>query len=141
MKAAFVDTSAIYALLVAEHSDHQRSRAILTYIEATDIQLISSSFVLQETLALLQARIGITAVRLFQEKVFPVLDVEWITNSIYERALAALLAASKRHVSLTDWTSFEVMRARGIRTAFAFDDHFEDQGFQLLRTRGGQPLE
>jgi predicted nucleic acid-binding protein len=127
-----VDTSGIYALLVAEDNEHERARSILASLDTADVELVSSSFVLQEILALLQARIGIAAVRTFQEKVFPVLDVEWITKDIYERAVAALLAASKRGVSLTDWASFEIMRSRGIQTAFAFDEQFEEQGFELL---------
>ena len=45
---------------------------------------------------------------------------------------ALLLAADKRNVSLTDWTSFEVMRDRGIDLAFAFDPGFAAQGFDVL---------
>jgi len=30
------------------------------------------------------------------------------------------------------WTSFEIMRRRGIGTAFAFDDDFARQGFELV---------
>ena len=59
----------------------------------------------------------------------PALEIVWITESLYQRAMAALLAAAKRGVSLTDWTSFEVMRERGIERAFAFDRHFAEQGF------------
>ncbi len=132
MRTVFVDTSAIYALLVAEDDEHEHARSVLESLDAANVKLVSSSFVLHESLALLQARVGMAAVRLFQEKVFPVLDVEWITNDVYERGLAALLAASKRHISLADWTSFEIMRKRGIQSVFAFDDHFEEQGFEIL---------
>jgi predicted nucleic acid-binding protein len=127
-----LDTSAIYALLVPEDEQHEHARGILASLDQTDVELVSSSFVLQETVALLQARIGVSAVRVFQERVFPVLEIEWIARDLYERAVATLLAASKRQVSLTDWTSFEVMRQRGIKAAFAFDDHFKEQGFELL---------
>jgi predicted nucleic acid-binding protein len=88
--------------------------------------------VLQETVALLQARIGVAAVRTFQQSFAPALEVEWIDGPLYQRAMAALLAAGKRGVSLTDWTSFEVMRDRGIEQALAFDPHFEEQGFRTL---------
>jgi predicted nucleic acid-binding protein len=132
LSAVFLDTSAIYALLVPEDEEHERARAILRSLDQTDVELVSSSYILQESVALLQSRIGISAARLFQEKVLPVLGVEWITKDLYDRAAAALLAASKRNVSLTDWTSFEVMRKRGIQRAFAFDGHFEEQGFKLL---------
>jgi predicted nucleic acid-binding protein len=43
--------------------------------------------------------------------------------------VAALLAAATSDVSLVDWTSFELMRRKGIETALAFDD-FERQGFR-----------
>ncbi len=132
MSLVFLDTSAIYALLVPEDEEHERSRAILKSLDETHVEFVSSSFVLQESAALLQSRIGVSAVRLFQEKVFPVLEIEWVTKDLYERAMTALFAAAKRQVSLTDWTSFEVMRKRRIQTAFAFDGHFEEQGFELL---------
>ncbi len=35
-------------------------------------------------------------------------------------------------LSLVDCCSFESMRRRGIRTAFAYDAHFAQQGFELL---------
>ena len=44
----------------------------------------------------------------------------------------ALLAASRRKVSLVDCMSFEVMRRYGIRSAFAFDPHFSEQDFLLI---------
>lgn len=132
MSALFADTSAIYAYLVAEDDRHAEAKALMESLPSGDVKLVSSSYVLQETVALLQARIGITAVRTFQRKIAPALEIEWITTALYERAMAALLAAGKRGVSLTDWTSFEVMRERGLEEAFAFDPHFEEQGFRLL---------
>lgn len=132
MSSIFVDTAAIYAYLVAEDDRHEEAKALVESFESADPTLVSSSYVLQETVALLQARIGVSAVRTFQKSVAPVLEVEWITETLYRRAMAALLAAGKRAVSLTDWTSFEVMRDRGIEQAFAFDGHFEDQGFRVL---------
>ena len=40
-----------------------------------------------------------------------------------------MLAAGRRNVSLVDWTSFELMRAKGITNALAFDDDFDERGF------------
>lgn len=51
---------------------------------------------------------------------------------LHRRAITAMLAARRRPVSLVDWTSFEVMRSRGIGSAFAFDDDFAAQGFTVL---------
>jgi predicted nucleic acid-binding protein len=132
VSSVFVDTSAIYAFLVPEDDRHLEAKALFESLRAADPKLVCSSYVLQETVALLQARIGIPAVRTFQKTVAPAIEVEWITGTLYHRAMAALLAAGKREVSLTDWTSFEVMRDRGIEQAFAFDGDFEDQGFRVL---------
>lgn len=42
------------------------------------------------------------------------------------------LTANRRQLSLVDCVSFTVMRERGIKTAFVFDDHFEEQGFECI---------
>jgi predicted nucleic acid-binding protein len=132
MSLVFADTSALYAFLVAEDENHERAKSILAALRAEAPTLVSSSYVIQETVALLQTRIGVPAVRTFQQIVAPALEVAWIEGALHERAMAALLAAGKRDVSLTDWTSFEVMRDRGIERAFAFDPDFADQGFVVL---------
>jgi predicted nucleic acid-binding protein len=43
--------------------------------------------------------------------------------------MATLLAAGRRKLSLVDCVSFELMRGCGCNHAFAFDAHFEEQGF------------
>jgi len=45
---------------------------------------------------------------------------------------AALLAANRRELSLVDVSGFHVMNTLGIRTAFAFDAHFKEYGFELV---------
>jgi predicted nucleic acid-binding protein len=51
---------------------------------------------------------------------------------LHDRAIAALLTAGARDLSLVDCVSFEVMRLLGLDTAFAFDAHFAQQGFRSL---------
>jgi predicted nucleic acid-binding protein len=128
----FADTSAIYALLVANDAMHEAAREALSVIEAEELALVSSSFVIQESAALLGARIGLEAVRRFHRAVVPALDVVWVDQALYERAMAAHLAAGTPKISLTDWVGFEIMRDRSITLAFAFDRHFESQGFELI---------
>jgi uncharacterized protein len=62
----------------------------------------------------------------------PTLEIEWIVVRTHGLAVAALLAAGRRQISLVDWTSFTVMRERSITHAFAFDDDFERQGFETF---------
>ncbi len=137
MNAVFVDTSAIYATLVAADSRHARARSTLERIQSDASPLVTSSFVLHESVALLQARSGVEAVRHLHERFVPLFArMEWVDEEIYSRAMSALLAMRTARISLTDWTSFELMRSLGIDRAFAFDSHFEKQGFRTLPARG-----
>lgn len=66
------------------------------------------------------------------DDLLPVVDVEWIGRELHEKAVSALIAASRRELSLVDAVSFEAMRQRGLDRAFAFDRHFEEAGFSLV---------
>lgn len=132
MNDVFVDTSALYALLVEADGNHRVARAVAPSLRDSGAGLVTSSFVVLETVSLLQARVGVAAVRIFYRDVLPVLDMVWIGEELLHRAMAALLASSHRGVSLTDWSSFVLMRERGIVHAFAFDEDFARQGFELV---------
>ncbi len=85
---------------------------------------------LVETIALLQARLGLEPVRRLRDEVAPLLTITWVDADLHRTALDATLAGT-RNVSLVDHTSFELMRRRNITRAFAFDDHFAQAGFEL----------
>jgi len=59
-------------------------------------------------------------------------DLEWVDETIHQVGIASVLAAARRGLSLVDCVSFEIMRRLGIKRAFAFDRHFEEQGFECL---------
>lgn len=94
--------------------------------------MVCTNYVLVETFALVQRRLGIEAVRVFQEDIVPILHVEWVSKAHHAAGVAALLVAANRHLSLVDCVSFEIMRLMGIKTAFAFDRHFWEQGFARI---------
>ena len=131
MSDVFVDTSAIYAFLVPSDRYHLSACNTFKELEREKSNLVTSSFVLCEVVALLQARVGSQAVRKFETGVMPLLRVTWVDAPLYARAMAALLAAGNRLISLTDWSSFELIRHLGLKTAFTFDEHFSQQGFSL----------
>ena len=93
---------------------------------------MTSSYVLAETLAILQHRMGLKAVRVFHHDVYPILTIEWVAGVLHEKGIAGVLAAHRRGLGLVDCVSFEVMRQRGLRSVFAFDKHFEEQGFDTI---------
>jgi len=128
----FVDTSALYALLVEGDENHDAAVQAAASLRAAGVGLATSSFVVLETVALLQARIGIGAVRAFYLDMLPLMEVVWVDRALLDRAMGGLLAASLRRVSLTDWTSIALMQERGWTAAFAFDEDFARQGVDLI---------
>jgi predicted nucleic acid-binding protein len=131
---AFLDTSALYAILDANDEHHKTAKQ--TWIELVDQQadLIITNYIAVETFAIVQRRLGIAAIRTLQEAVLPVLRVQWVAEVGHQAGVMALLVAANRQLSLVDCVSFETMRTLGIKTAFAFDRHFSEQGFECIPT-------
>ncbi len=97
-----------------------------------DSRLVTHNYVLIESAALLQRRLGIAALRSLVQDFQPLLEVEWVTEAQHRAATEALLAAGRKRLSLVDCVSFQTMRALGIRRVFCFDEHFAEQGFEVL---------
>ena len=127
----FVDTSAFYALLDSDDGSHPKAKKAWDELIQPENTVVTSNYVLVETFALVQSRLGLEAVRGFQEDLVPILHVEFVTFVIHRLGVAALLSASRRGLSLVDCVSFEIMRDLGIKTAFTFDAHFREQGFEV----------
>ena len=129
---AFIDTSAFYALLDRDDENHRRAKDAWTILLKNGNTLVTNNYVLVETVALIQHRLGIEAVRGFQNDILPLVNVEFVDAELHRSGVSALLSASRRNLSLVDCVSFEMMRTSEIRTAFAFDPHFKEQGFHIL---------
>jgi predicted nucleic acid-binding protein len=127
--SVFVDTSAFLAVLDADDANHKKAARFFERLRSEDETLVCSSYILVETFALLQHRFGIAAVRTFQEDFFPLLKVEWVERENHLAGVTGVLAAARRRLSLVDCVSFDIMRRLGIKTVFAFDPHFGEQGF------------
>ena len=128
----FADTSALYALLVRTEEGHAEVAAAFSRLLRGRRPFVTSNYVVLETAALLQRRIGLPAVRDFDERIAPLLTVRWITEPLHRRAMDRLIRADRRGVSLVDCTSFEVMEAEAITEAFALDRDFAAAGFRLV---------
>ena len=128
----FIDTSAFYALLDRDDESHRKAKNAWTALLKNGNTLVTNNYVLVETVALIQHRLGIEAVRGFQNDILPLIHVEFVDAESHRSGVSALLSASRRNLSLVDCISFEMMRTSGIRAAFAFDPHFKEQGFHLL---------
>lgn len=125
----FVDTSGFLAVLDRDEINHRRAADAWSEILQSNEDLVTSNYVLVETYALLQNRLGLPAVRFFQEEVAPVLNISWVDTALHHASMSILLAAGRKKLSLVDCVSFETMRRKGITTAFTLDRHFREQGF------------
>jgi predicted nucleic acid-binding protein len=130
----FVDTSALYAVLDADDRNHDHAveafGAALEQVDAGRLEAVTHGSVVVEAAALVQRRLGMDASTVLLTSVVPSLRVVWVDAALHDQAVAALLAAGQRGVSLVDWTSFIVMRRDAIREALAYDDDFWEQGFR-----------
>ena len=128
----FVDTSALLAYLDADQPRHADvAEAWRQAMEDRD-SLVTSNYVLVETFALVQRRLGLDAARALAGDLVPLLRPLWVDEELHAAATAALFTAGRRKLSLVDCTSFELMRRHGIAVALALDADFARQGFRIL---------
>jgi uncharacterized protein len=132
MMEIFVDTSALLPILNQDDQDYEASLRIWSRLAQERALLVTSNYVLVETLALIQNRLGMTAVQDFMARFRPLLQVVWVDESLHEAAMLLFLQANRRRLSLVDCVSFAVCRQRQIEQVFAFDHHFVEHGFTCL---------
>ncbi len=130
--AVFIDTSAAFAALDADDLNHETAMATWASISAEGEVPITSNYVLVEAVALIARRLGFQAVRGFHGRLAPLLEVHWVDQDLHDTAVAAMLTAGRRDLSLVDCVSFELMRRLRVDTAFTFDENFRQQGFRLI---------
>jgi uncharacterized protein len=130
--SAYVDTSAFLAVLNADDRFHVPAKRRWEQLIESGTPMFCNNYVLLETIAVLQSRVGMEAVVAFLNDVVPVLVILWVDEDLHRRAVSALLTAQRRRLSLVDCASFESMRQLGLQQVFTFDPHFEEQGFELL---------
>ncbi len=129
----FVDSSALYALI--DDADPAHEPAMVWLEEASGVEperLRTHNYVVVETIALVHARLGSTAVRLLIDDVLPACEVAFVDGELHQRATIAFLAGLNRRVSFVDRASFELMRTERIDRAFAFDPDFRREGFDTV---------
>lgn len=128
----FADTSGLYALLVRSEREHEAVAAAFRRAAQGGRRLVTSNYVLLETAALLQHRIGLNPVRDLQTRIVPVLDVHWVSAVTHERAVERLFRLDRRRVSLVDAVSFTVMELEGLTRALSLDEDFAAAGFEVV---------
>ncbi len=125
----FLDTSLIYALADRRDEFHGVARIRFDLALQGRRPLVTHSYVMVESIALLQRRLSLQAALEFSRDAAG-LEIECVGASLHQEALAALSDGAK--TSFVDQVSFAVMRHRGIAEALTLDTDFVAAGFQLF---------
>ena len=131
--SVYIDTSAFYAIVDTTDANHRPAVQVWQSLLRDGEALVTSLYVVTETVALLHHRFGTDVVSRFVQDDLPVVSVHWIDQATHSAALGAMLATPGRSgPSLTDCASFEIIRGSRIDRVFAYDRHFRSRGFDLV---------
>jgi len=131
--SVWVDTSAFVAGLDERDPNHALANRLWARLLDSDATILCSNYVILETLAVLQRRLGMTAVERFVCEFLPALDeVPWVGRELHSVGISLFRASGRKGPSLVDCVSFIHMRQLGISEVLAFDPHFEGQGLHCL---------
>lgn len=137
MKKLFVDTAGWMACGDANDPDHARAcKSRDDWLRGGGV-LVSSDFVLDETLTLIRIRLGIDAAERWWQQVQGShrLVWEWVDATRVDKAQTWFLRWRDKDFSFTDCTSFVIMQERRIRQALTTDRHFALAGFDVVPGR------
>lgn len=130
MKRAFVDTSAWFGFISRDDPNHLTINKVLKVWES---RLVTTNYVLDETLTLVRSRLGhALAVNVGESLRDPSLvDISRVTPEDEENAWDLFVQYKDQDFSYTDCTSFAVMRRLALGTAITSDRHFRVVGFEV----------
>ena len=125
--------------MLADESDrqHAAARAALDrWLEHGGV-LLSTDYVMDETLTLLRMRLGLAAAERWWNQVEGSTRVRWegLDAARAERARHWFFRWRDKNFSFTDCSSFVVMKQLRIRDALTNDRHFVQAGFHALPSR------
>ncbi len=130
----FIDTSAWLALINEVDRDHIKAKRIRDKLLAGKKRFLLTDYIIIEIAnSLCKVRWRPYAVKLIisiQQTEY--IEIIKINKDIYEEAWNLYSDRTDKEWSLTDCTSFVVMKKYGIRDAFTSDHHFEQAEFNIL---------
>lgn len=140
----FCDTSAWIALSDPRERWHADLLDFSRRITAGEFgRVLTSDYVLDETYTILRLQLGLEAVRRLREQLrkSPNYEVVRVSDDHFDRAVDLVLSQKDHRWSLTDCTSFLIMRDLGITAALTLDRNFSQAGLrrlpELSRLKGG----
>jgi predicted nucleic acid-binding protein len=134
VKALFVDTAGWMACADASDPVHVRCCAARDGALEAGQALVTTDFVVDETLTLLRFRLGLSAAETWWQQVDRSSRLRWerIDSDRFEKARQLFFQYRDKDLSFTDCTSCVTMRELRLTHALTTDRHFSQMGFQVL---------
>jgi uncharacterized protein len=136
MNAVFVDTGGWMACADLADPAHTACIAARDATLEAGRRLITTDFVVDETLTLIRFRLGLAAAKTWWQQVDGSARLRWerVDSDRFEQARTLFFQYRDKDLSFTDCTSFAVMRELKLRTVITTDGHFRQVGFEVLPT-------
>ena len=107
--SVFIDTSALIAFMDEDDEFYKNSFKIFSQLLAEKSIIISSNYVLLETMAILKNRIGIEAIKVLKNDILPVMKTYWIDEEIHNFCVNIQIVSGMKKISLVDYTKLRYM--------------------------------
>ncbi len=130
----FVDTGAWLALHDKNDQFHNRAIEAISRIQKEKIELITSDFIFDESLTFIRYRASHDAAVLFGSSLLQssIVTLVSVDRDLLHLAFELFRKYKDQDFSLTDCTSFVLMKRLKLTTCFGFDAHFSHMGFSIL---------
>jgi hypothetical protein len=134
MKALFADTAGWMACADEADPAHERASEVRDIALEQGGVLVTTDYVVDETLTLIRMRLGLPAAEAWWRQVegSSRLRWEWIDVVRAERARHAFFRHRDKEYSFTDCTSMVVMHELRLKQVLTTDGHFVQMGFHVL---------
>jgi predicted nucleic acid-binding protein len=134
MSAIFVDTGGWMACADRADPAHMGCSAARDEALEAGRTLITTDFVIDETLTLIRFRLGLGAAKAWWQQIDGSARLRWerVESDRFERARHLFLQYRDKELSFTDCTSIAVMRELKLTTVITTDHHFRQVGFEVL---------
>jgi predicted nucleic acid-binding protein len=132
----FVDTGAWFAAFVPNDPDHAAADAWLAQNREL---LVTTDYVLDELLTLLKVRGEFQRALFLGEELLngTIANLEWVSPTDVRSAWEVFRNFQDKDWSFTDCVSRIIIERLGVRTAFAFDEHFRQFGSVVVVPTAG----
>lgn len=134
MKPVFVDTGGWMACADLADPAHSACAAARDSTLQAGRTLMTTDFVVDETLTLIRFRLGIVAANAWWQQINGSARLRWerVESDRFERARDLFFQYRDKDLSFTDCTSIAVMREFRLTTVMTTDRHFHQVGFDVL---------